>query len=111
MSSVREILSEHPDGIGLDELLRVVRERLYPDLTPGQLESEIVLLGEDAETDGSIVRLRQTNDAVHAAPSPDAVGDGHPLRLVGIDLETVLRYTEAKPEGERTIFQTGQLGR
>lgn len=30
-------------------------------------------------------------------------------RLVAVDLETVLRYTDQRPEGERTIFQVGAV--
>jgi Rad3-related DNA helicase/DNA polymerase III epsilon subunit-like protein len=105
VSSVREILGEYPEGISRDLLLRTVRAKLYPDLEPGQLDTELALIGDDVETSDGLIRLRRpATEPIEPEPKPEI-----PRRLVAIDLETVLRYTEAKPDGERTIFQVGAV--
>jgi ATP-dependent DNA helicase RecQ len=125
---VRDILVEHPAGLTRAELLAIARERINPDLAEGQLDAELEMLeGEIVEENGRIRLIALISadpppawavvaETSSATPAPAAtlglatdVAAGAPAfrRLVAIDLESVLRYTEKHPDGERTIFQIG----
>lgn len=104
-----EIVAAHADGIGKKDLLRLAREH-HPDLTAGQLETEIELAEGDLVVQGDVVRVR--HQPVVSEPDAEQVTrdiDRGLTRLVAVDLETVLRFTKERPEGERTIFQIGAV--
>lgn len=100
-----DLLAEWSAGIERHALLELARARLNPDLTEGQLDSELEILDDQIEVVGGLIRLRGV-PTPDVAPAPAADRRG-PRRLVAVDLESVLRYTEQRPEGERTIFQVG----
>lgn len=106
--TLRDLLAEHPEGMEREALLGLARERLNPDLTEGQLDSEIELLDEESETVDGVIRLCR-GTATQLAHSPYTKRPPFSGRFVAVDLESVLRYTEQNPEGERTIFQIGAV--
>src|SRR5258706_1154606 len=112
-----ELIAAHGEMRRMD-LLRLARERINPDLSMSQLDAEIDA-DDGLETVGDVVRTvgdRTVMEKDEPAPEPAAEpGDGEARtfarieRMVAVDLETVLRYTERHPDGERTIFQVGAL--
>jgi Rad3-related DNA helicase/DNA polymerase III epsilon subunit-like protein len=107
MTSVRDIVFDHPDGIARPDLLRLVRERINPDATEGQLQVELDELEDDVVEEAGVIRPRATSEPPVVA-EPEAPPRG-PRRLIAVDLETILRYTQQRPAGERTIFQVGAV--
>lgn len=103
--TLKNLLAEHPAGISRGALLALARERLNPDLTEGQLDGELELLEDEVELLGEVFRLRGL--AEPDPTPPPSMSRRIPRQLVAVDLESVLRYTEQHPEGERTIFQVG----
>ena len=106
MPDIRGLLEEHPDGLTRDSLFQLARESINQDLTTGQLDSELELLEDEIiEADGLVALRAAPAPATSPRPSksePDVVA--RPMRrLVALDLETVLRYTETSPLGERTV--------
>jgi len=112
LPDIRGLLEEHPDGLTRDSLFQLARESINQDLTTGQLDSELELLEDEIiEADGLVALRAAPAPATSPRPSksePDVVA--RPMRrLVALDLETVLRYTETSPLGERTVFQVGAV--
>jgi len=110
MTSVRELLGEYLDGIRRRDLIALVREHINPDATDGQLGVELEQLGDEIIEEAGLIRLRRPAEDAGAAQlerGEGLEGPSGPRRLVAVDLETVLRYTTARPDGERTIFQVG----
>ena len=103
MADIRDLIEAHPDGISLPDLYELARSRINPDLTPAQFAGELERIG-DLVQDGDLLRVPQPARGDPERPPPRGL-----RRLVAIDLETVLRYTEQRPEGERTIFQVGAV--
>jgi hypothetical protein len=66
--TLRDLLAEQPEGMDREALLGLARERFNPDLTEGQLDSEIEFLDEEIETVDGVIRLRR--GAPQPAPSP-----------------------------------------
>ena len=112
MTSVRELLGEYLDGIRRRDLIALVREHINPDATDGQLGVELEQLGDEIIEEAGLIRLRRPAEDAGAAQlerGEGLEGPSGPRRLVAVDLETVLRYTTARPDGERTIFQVGAV--
>jgi RecQ family ATP-dependent DNA helicase len=105
VAEIRELIAGQPEGITRSDLLALARAELKnPQMTIGQLDSELEWLGDQVtEVDGRL-RLK-----VLTIPTEAPRVDGGYRRLAAVDLETVLRYTELHPEGERTIFQVGAV--
>lgn len=103
------IVVAHGGSIERRDLLSAARDE-YPDLTAGQLDAEVELAEDRLLAEGDSVQLRQPpatlsvgSESVGRAARPSFT------RLVAVDLETVLRFTRERPEGERTIFQVGAV--
>ena len=117
LSRLGDLVAEHGGTLRRAELLELARLRVNPDLTEGQLASELEFADGELEVDGDTVRLARRTLEAHGlgAQDPDAgqPSSSRPFRrlerLIAVDLETVLRYTERHPDGERTIFQVGAL--
>lgn len=104
MSRVRDFFEERPEGLTRAELLAWARERINPDASEGLLESELEQLGDEVVDEDGVLRLRRR------PASPELPADVDPYRrIIVVDLETVLRYTEQHPEGERTLFELGAV--
>jgi ATP-dependent DNA helicase RecQ len=103
LADLRDLIEAHPDGISRPDLYELARARINPDLTPAQFSGELERIG-DLVQDGDLLRLPQAVRGDTETPPPRGL-----RRLVAVDLETVLRYTEQRPEGERTIFQVGAV--
>ena len=105
-------MADHPKGISPEELLRLVQSEINPRASAAQLVGQLDALGDEVVTVGDRVMLRA---AIETEPDPGperlnaAVAPAGPRHLVAVDLETVLRYTRAHPDGERTIFQVGAM--
>lgn len=70
MVAFRRLLESHPDGLKRDELLRLAREYINPDVTAGQVEAELELLEDEIEIERERVRLRSPA-VVPAASDPE----------------------------------------
>ncbi len=110
MRTIRDLLADHPKGISPEDLLRLVHAEINPRASEAQLVGQLDALGDEVMSVGDLVMLRATVEAeTEPAPeSPRGAATG-PRHLIAIDLETVLRYTKAHPDGERTIFQVGAM--
>ena len=104
MSQVRDFFEERPEGLTRAELLALARERINPDASAGLLESELELLADEVIEDKGVLRLRPVTQTPETPTAVDSY-----RRIVVVDLETVLRYTEQHPEGERTLFEIGAV--
>lgn len=104
------MIRQRPGGIRREALLQLAREA-FPDITLGQLEAELEIADDDVLVEGDMVRLRPATSAARQVPAPDATPADVAgfRRLIAVDLETILRYTEHAPHGERTIFQIGAV--
>lgn len=104
------MLGAAPGGLTRAELLAIARREINPDVTAGQVEAELEALeGEVEEVDGRIRLVNVGAPDFAAEVRGNAKSPAGPRRLVAIDLETVLRYTREKPQGDRTIFQIGAV--
>jgi ATP-dependent DNA helicase RecQ len=106
--AVRDLIAESEQGISRSALFARARERINPDMTAGQLEAELERIEDEITVSGDLLAIRSPG-APTGDPEPVAREDDAIYRLVAVDLETVLRYTEQQPSGERTIFQVGAV--
>lgn len=114
MDSIREILEAAPGGLSRAELLAYARRDINPDVTAGQVEAELeALAGEIEDVHGRIrlVGADLPTEATDEGPAvaARALSEAGLRRSIAIDIETVLRYTRERPNGERTIFQLGAV--
>jgi RecQ family ATP-dependent DNA helicase len=107
---IRDLLADHPRGISPEDLLRLVQAEINPRASAAQLAGQLDALGDEVATVDGLVMLQV---AAEPEPAPESTGGASspagPRHLVAVDLETVLRYTRAHPDGERTIFQVGAM--
>lgn len=103
MSLIRDLLRANPDGLTRAELMATARKKM-PWLSDPQLQGALDELGTEVELKGERYRLNQVPPM--PASTPDRSG---PLRCVAVDLETVVKLTEDKPDGDRMPFQVGAV--
>lgn len=102
MPLIRDLLLAHPAGLTEAQLLAAGREK-QPWLSARQVQGELKDLEAELEIDGDRYRIK-TEPKVE--PAARRTG---PLRCIAVDLETVVRLTEDKPDGDRMPFQIGAV--
>lgn len=102
MSLIRDLLLANPVGLTETQLLATARQK-QPWLSAMQLKGELERLAAELELDGDRFHIKP-----EVKPEPAAERTG-PLRCIAVDLETVVRLSEDRPEGDRMPFQIGAV--
>lgn len=102
------LVAEFPAGIARDTLMAAARDRYKraPARRLSMLVEQAVSAGLLHERDGL---LFAEGDAVSEVPEPQLDESRTGLRVVTIDVESVVRTTAAAPHVERRIFQIGAV--
>jgi len=98
------LLGERGDGLTRPELFAALR-KIFPQIQPQQVRDALARAGDLVEERDGRLRLRAA-DALMANPEPLAARQPpHPLRVIALDTESVVRLVSRAPYTEKHMFQ------
>lgn len=98
------VLRDHPDGLTRPDLFRALQAQLSR-IQPQQVRDALARAGDAVVERQGRIFVRETD----TTPSTPADTTAHPLRVIAVDSESVVRLTTTAPYTEAHLYQLGAV--